>query len=99
MDNREKEREYKRAWNAKNPDKVKRYAKKHYEQMKGNPDYDAKRKAYHAEWQKKNKDKWNAYLREWRKKQKRDCTECKHFVGCEQAYNGICNLYEEGANG
>lgn len=92
--NREKERAYKRAWNAKNPDKVKGYAKKYYEQMKGNPDFDAKRKDYHAEWQKKNKDKWNAYLRERRKKQKRDCTDCKHFVGCERVCHGICDSYE-----
>ena len=70
----------------------------YYEKMKSDPDFVAKRKAYHAEWQKKNKDKWNAYVREYRRKKKRDCTKCTHFVGCEP-HNGICDLYEEVGNG
>lgn len=96
--NNDKRREYKKAWNAKNPEKVKASRKKTNEKRKNNPDYIARERAYHAEWQKKNADKWNAYLREYRKKKKRNCTKCKHFVGCEQAYNGICALYEEGKN-
>lgn len=49
-------------------DNEKAYTNRYYEKMKGDPDFLAKRKAYHAEWQKKNKDKWNAYVREYRKK-------------------------------
>lgn len=69
---REKRREYARAWKAKNPEKVKASGKKVYEKRKNNPDYIAKERAYHAEWQKKNKDKINAYQREYRKKKKAD---------------------------
>lgn len=91
---REKRREYARAWKAKNPDKVKAMAKRAYEKRKNNPDYIAKERAYHAEWQRKNKDKLNAYNRE-RRRNKKECPKCKHFVGCERAYHGICNQYEE----
>lgn len=81
-------------------DNEKAYANRYYEKMKGDPDFLAKRKAYHAKWQRENKDKWNAYVREYRrKKREKNCPKCKHFVGCEQTYNGICNLYEEAANG
>jgi hypothetical protein len=65
--NREKRNEYRRA---KNPEKVKASAKKAYEKRKNDPDYIARERAYHAEWQRKNKDKWNAYKREWRRKKK-----------------------------
>ena len=43
-------------------------SKKYYETHKNDPEYAAKRKAYHAEWQRKNKDRVNEYRRERRKK-------------------------------
>ena len=96
----EKHKAARKAWRAKNPDKEKAYAKKNYERRKNDPEYIAKERAYHAKWQKENKDKWNAYIREWRrKKREKNCPKCKHFAGCEKAYNGVCNLYEEVANG
>jgi hypothetical protein len=50
------------------------YFKNYYEtKVKNNPEKKAKISAYHAEWQKKNKDKWNAYRREWRRRKK--CVE------------------------
>lgn len=43
----------------------KAYYKKH---IKNNPDAVAKRAKYHAEWRKKNKDKWTAYAKEYQRK-------------------------------
>ena len=56
-------------------DNANAYASNYYEKMKSDPDFVAKRQAYHAEWQKKNKDKWNAYIREWRRKKKAERSE------------------------
>jgi hypothetical protein len=47
------------------------YHKKRYDKVvKHNPEAMAKRAAYHAEWQRQNKDKLNAYQRERRRKKK-----------------------------
>lgn len=51
--------------------KQREYNKKYYEEkIKNNPEAKAKRDAYHAEWQRKNKDKWNAYHNEYRRQKK-----------------------------
>lgn len=44
--------------------------KKYYEAHKSDPEYMAKRSAYHAEWQRKNKDILSAYRKERRRKMK-----------------------------
>lgn len=49
----------------------KEYCKKRYEErVKNNPEELAKRAEYHAKWQRENKDKWNAYLKEYRQRKK-----------------------------
>ncbi len=59
-----------RTWEANNPEKVKAIGRKQYERRKNDPEYIKKTRAYHAQWQRDNKDKWNAYCREWRKKRR-----------------------------
>ena len=45
--------------------------KRYYEQnIKTNPEALAKRAEYHAEWQRENKEKWNAYNNEYRRRKK-----------------------------
>ena len=64
------------AWKANNPEKLKEYSRRRYhEKLKHNPEVMAKRAAYHAEWQKENKDKWNAYVREYRRKKRAERSE------------------------
>lgn len=47
------------------------YHKQYYEKIvKTNPEKMTKRAAYHAEWQRKNKDKWNAYRKKRRMQKK-----------------------------
>ena len=76
MIDREKRREYGRAWKAKNPEKVNEYHRRRYhEKLKHDPEEKARRAAYHAEWQRKNKDKLNAYQRERRRKKKAERSE------------------------
>lgn len=70
MRDNEKHEAARKIWKENNPDRVKAYAKKQYERKKQDPDYIARERAYHAKWQRENKDKWNAYCREWRRKKK-----------------------------
>ena len=56
---------------------VKKYAaanreqgKQYYAEHKDDPEYKAKRGANYKRWREKNKDKWNAYQREYRRKRK-----------------------------
>lgn len=47
------------------------YYKRYYENVvKSNPEKMAKRAAYHAEWQRKNKDRWQAYRKKRRMQKK-----------------------------
>ena len=38
--------------------------KRYRERHKNDPEYKAKRKAHHQKWLEKNREKWNAYMRE-----------------------------------
>jgi hypothetical protein len=44
--------------------------KKYYEKNKNDPEFKAMLRASQAKWLEKNRDKWNAYLREYRKRKK-----------------------------
>ena len=48
-----------------------KHQKRHYEtKVKTNPEKMAKMYADHADWQRKNRDKWNAYQREWQRRKR-----------------------------
>ena len=51
--------------------------KRYRERHKNDPEYKAKRKAHHQKWLEKNREKWNAYMRE-RSKTKKNYTETKN---------------------
>ena len=75
---KEKRREYNKRYREKHPDKIRECNKRYYEThryyhevTKNNPEQMAKRNEYHAKWQRENRDKWNAYVREYRRR-KRD---------------------------
>ena len=42
----------------------------YYHKKKDDPEFKAYRSAYHAKWQRENKDRWNAYNNEYRRKRK-----------------------------
>lgn len=72
-ENREKLKEAQRRYRETHREKRCLYAKKYYqEKRKNDPEYKAKQKAYHAEWQRKNKDRLNAQRRDRRKKEKQE---------------------------
>lgn len=67
----EKTIEVTKKWRSANREKVLQKAKDYYHtKVKNNPEAKAKKAAYHAEWQRKNKEKLNAYRREYRKRKK-----------------------------
>lgn len=55
---------------ASKPEKRRGYHKEYYQAHKNDPGYAEKAKAYHAEWQRNNKEHLKEYRREWRKKKR-----------------------------
>lgn len=68
--NRDRCRSYSKKYNDTHREQHREYCRQYYHDHKDDPEYKAKDYARHLEWQKKNKDKWNAYLREYRKARK-----------------------------
>lgn len=83
---RERDRIYHREWRKKNPEKQKAIAKRqrqkrrdknneyqlayYHDVIKKSPTEIEKRKQRTKKWVAENREKWNAYLREYRKKKK-----------------------------
>lgn len=75
-DAKEERREYQKMYRETHRESLQEYHKKRYDKVvKHNPEIMAKRAAYHAEWQRQNKDKLNAYQRERRRKKKAERSE------------------------
>lgn len=69
-------REALKKWKLAHKEKMKQYAKTAYEKhVKNNPEAKAKRAAYHAKWQRENKEKWNAYMKEYRQRKGKTTNE------------------------
>lgn len=51
-------------------EKAREYNKRHYDKNKDDPEFKEKRRKNHAEWLARNRDRWNAYVREYRMKKK-----------------------------
>lgn len=66
----QKHKERIKADRAKNPEKRREYQKQFYNAHKNDPEYIAKAKAYHAEWQRNNKERLKEYRRAWRTKKR-----------------------------
>lgn len=68
--NLEKGRIYRARYVEKHPEAVREQQRSYYANHKDDPEFKAKRAANHKSWQEKNRDKWNAYHREYRRNRK-----------------------------
>lgn len=68
--NRKKGRIYRARYVEKHPEAVRDQLSRYYEKHKDDPEFKAKRADICARWQEKNRDKWNAYQREYRRNRK-----------------------------
>lgn len=66
----EKARKKGHIYREKHPEAVRETQRSYYANHKDDPEFKAKQAANHKSWQEKNRDKWNAYHREYRRNRK-----------------------------